>query len=84
MGSKYLGVDYYDTQMNLYNLIFQMVELLSSSLGNRSMAGSYIMYRSWQIVLGYFLYIESIDILIPMFIGGFFMTIDGSYRYNTW
>ena len=26
MGSKYLGVDYYDTQMNLYNLIFQMVE----------------------------------------------------------
>jgi hypothetical protein len=31
----------------------------------------------------FFIYIESIDILIPMFIGGFFMTIAGSYRYDT-
>ena len=32
----------------------------------------------------FFIYIESIDILIPMFIGGIFMTIAGSYRYDTW
>jgi hypothetical protein len=34
--------------------------VLSSSLGNRSIAGSY-MYRSWQIVLGYFLYISKVS-----------------------
>jgi len=46
----------------------QTASALSSSLGNR---------YSWQIgtvagsYLGYILYIESIDILIPMFIGEF-------------
>ena len=59
---------YYILQYNWFQYFFG----ISSSLGNRSIwqlctvAGSY----SFGI---YFIYIESIDILIPMFIGGFFM-----------
>ena len=57
---------------------------VSSSLGNRTVAGSY-RYDSWQLQFwDTFLFFESIDILIPTFKQRIFMTIAGSYILRSW
>ena len=60
------------------------VNLVTSSLGNGTVAGRY-RYNSWQLQFwDTFLFFESINILIPTFKRRIFMTIAGSYILRSW